>query len=264
MSRAEPLSTASEVVAHRYEGAAVVFLAGSVMRGEGTDTSDLDLVVVYERLDAAYRESFSYADWPVEAFVHDPETLRYFFLQVDRPSGVPSLPHMVASGTPLPHATNLSRALQSFAHEVLVGGPPRWSKERLSQSRYAITGLVDDLRSPRSRAELLASGAALYSALADHVLRGQGQWSASGKSIPRRLAAGAPALVNRFEEAFDLLFSGGRANAVIDLCAEVLAPSGGWLFDGYKSVVPSDWRLKAAEPGEDEVFSARPIPPHDE
>lgn len=264
MNRADPLSDASEILAQRYEGAAMVFLAGSVMRGEGTDTSDLDLVVVYERLDAAFRESFRYKDWPVEAFVHDPETLRYFFLQVDRPSGVPSLPHMVATGTPLPYATNLSRALQAFAHEVLARGPPRWSIERLAQSRYTITSLADDLRSPRSRTELLASGAALYSALADHILRGQGQWSASGKSIPRRLASGAPALANRFEEAFHLLFVCGRTDAVTDLCAEVLAPSGGWLFDGYKFAVPSDWRLKADEPGEDQVFSGRPIPPHDE
>lgn len=29
-------------------------------------TSDLDLVVVYQRIDAAFRESFVYAGWPVE------------------------------------------------------------------------------------------------------------------------------------------------------------------------------------------------------
>lgn len=91
-----------------------IFLAGSVMRGEGTDTSDLDLVVVYERIDAAFRVSFIYAGW---------------------------------------------------------------------------TSLVDDLRSPRSRTELIATGTALYTVLADHFLLGQGRWSASGKSIPRRLAS---------------------------------------------------------------------------
>ncbi len=245
MNRTDPRIATSEIIAQRYEGAAVVFLAGSVMRGEGTDASDLDLVVVYERIDAAFRESFSHAGWPVEAFVHDPETLRYFFLQVDRPSGVPSLPHMVSTGTPLPRATDLSRELQSFANEVLVQGPPHWHTERLCQSRYTITSLVDDLRSPRSRAELLASGTALYTALAEHFLRAQGEWSANGKSIPRRLAAVRPAFAQRFEAAFNLLFADGRVDAVIDLCAEVLAPSGGWLFEGYKAAAPSDWRLKA-------------------
>ena len=45
------------------------------MRGQATETSDLDLVVVYERLEAAYRESFVHGGWPIEVFVHDPETL---------------------------------------------------------------------------------------------------------------------------------------------------------------------------------------------
>lgn len=69
-------------------------------------TSDLDLVVVYQRIDAAFRESFVYAGWPVETFVHDPETLRYFFMHVDRPSGVPSLAHMISTGMPLPDTTD--------------------------------------------------------------------------------------------------------------------------------------------------------------
>jgi len=247
MNRADPLATASEIVARRYEGAAVTFLAGSVMRGEGTATSDLDLVVVYERIDAAFRDSFIYEGWPVEAFVHDPETLRYFFLKVDRPGGVPSLPHMVSTGTPLPCATNFSRALQAFASEVLVGGPPPWNDDKLCLSRYSITSLVDDLRSPRSRAELIATGTALYAALADHFLLGQGHWSASGKSIPRRLASVAPELASRFNEAFDLLFTSGRTEEAIGLCAAVLAPSGGWLFDGYRATAPADWRIRADE-----------------
>jgi len=91
MDRPGPLVATSEIVAERYGDAAVVFLAGSIMRGEDTDTSDLDLVVVNERIDAAFRESFRYAGWPVEAFVHDPEALRFFFLHVDRPAGCPHL-----------------------------------------------------------------------------------------------------------------------------------------------------------------------------
>ncbi len=245
MNRADPLIAASEIVARRYEGAAVTFLAGSVMRGEGTATSDLDLVVVYERIDAAFRDSFLHAGWPVEAFVHDPETLRYFFLQVDRPRGVPSLPHMVSTGTPLPCATDLSRALQALANQVLGQGPPPWHDGKLRRSRYTITSLVDDLRSPRSRAELIAIGTALYAAVADHFLLGQGHWSASGKSIPRRLASVAPEFASRFDEAFDHLFTSGRAESLIQLCAAVLAPSGGWLFDGYTAAAPGNWRLRA-------------------
>ncbi len=69
------LRVAGLVRDRRYADAAAVFAAGSIVRGEGTAFSDLDLVVVYPRLPCAYRKSFRCEGYPVEAFVHDPETL---------------------------------------------------------------------------------------------------------------------------------------------------------------------------------------------
>jgi len=103
---------ANAILAGRYPDAAVAFAAGSIVRGEATPYSDLDLVVVYPRLACAARESFRHDGCPVEAFLHDPETLEYFFGQVDRPSGVPALPQMVAEGIEIPAANDLSRALR--------------------------------------------------------------------------------------------------------------------------------------------------------
>ncbi len=100
---------AMRIQAERYRQAEVVFLAGSVVRGEGTSSSDLDLVVVFPRLPNAYRESFRFHEWPVEAFVHDPETIRFFFREVDGASGVPSLPALVHEGIELPGPNDVSR-----------------------------------------------------------------------------------------------------------------------------------------------------------
>jgi hypothetical protein len=86
---AAAIETAQAIHGDRYSGAAVTFFGGSLARGEGTATSDFDLVVVFEKLDNARRESFSFDGWPVEAFVHDPATLRYFFGR-DRDAGVPT------------------------------------------------------------------------------------------------------------------------------------------------------------------------------
>ena len=69
------LDAAHAIWSQRYSGADVVLAAGSIVRGEATAYSDLDLVVVYSKLPCAYRESFSFHGLPVEAFVHDPETL---------------------------------------------------------------------------------------------------------------------------------------------------------------------------------------------
>ena len=74
--RDKPAAIATKIQKDRYPNSDIIFLAGSVARGEGTATSDLDLVVVFQQLPAAYRESFQFEGWPVEAFVHDPETLR--------------------------------------------------------------------------------------------------------------------------------------------------------------------------------------------
>ena len=82
-ARKDPRATAAEVVAEKYPEARVAFLAGSVTRGEGTQTSDLDLVVIYNKLPQAYRESFVSGGWPIEAFVHDLPLCE----EVLRPSG---------------------------------------------------------------------------------------------------------------------------------------------------------------------------------
>ena len=54
----EIIKTTNEIRAAKFPNAKVIFLAGSIVRGVGTPDSDLDLVVVFEHLPNAYRESF--------------------------------------------------------------------------------------------------------------------------------------------------------------------------------------------------------------
>ena len=241
MIKEDPVKTTKAVHAERYPGAEVIFLAGSVIRGENTPTSDLDLVVIFRRLDNAYRESFRFNNWPVEAFVHDPETLNYFF-QMDRASGVPSLPNMVSEGIEVPGASDFSRVMRELARAVLVEGPPCWQALEVDNSRYAITELLDDLYEPRSRAEQIASATVLFEELANHFLRSRQLWSAKGKTIPRRLRAVDFEFAVRFEESFQELFATGHTAQVIALAEEVLERSGGRLFEGHKLAAPLDWR----------------------
>lgn len=242
MERSDPREVASEVLCTRYAGAAFLFLAGSVVRREHTATSDLDLVVVFERIGRARRESFTHGGWPVEAFLHDASTLRYFFGDVDRPSGVASLASMVAEGVELPASTALSRRLKAMASEHLAAGPPPWGRSEVDASRYAITDLMQDMRDPRSPQELRASAAVLHARVADHYLRSRQLWSARGKTIPRRLRQVSPAFAAAFEAAFDRAFEQADCAPLFALCEELLAPDGGWLFDGYALDAPETWR----------------------
>lgn len=241
-TRIPPAEAALEVFRARHDGARVIFLAGSVMRGEGTPASDLDLVVVYERLPHAYRESFTHGGWPVESFVHDPETLNYFLRESDRRSGFPSLANMLREGREIPAPCALSRELKRLAAEVLAAGPPALSDEELARRRYFLTDHVDDIRHPRGDAELVATGAQMYDAAADFYLRSRRHWSAKGKAIPRRLREADARFAARFSEAFEALFGEKRPGEVVALVEEMLAPCGGFLFDGFKLDAPADKR----------------------
>lgn len=242
LARPSSMKAARGIWKEYFADAQVVFLAGSVMRGEGTPSSDLDVVVIHRKLPAAYRHSFVYKGWPVEAFVHDPETLKYFFWELDRPSGIPSLPTMVVEGKAVPKDNKLSRSLKSLAKAVITAGPPDWSETDIQRARYVITGLCDDIRTPRNPAELVASASSLYDVLANFYFRSNGRWSAKGKSVPRKLAEAHPAIARRFIKAFHAAFSAHRSSLILQLAETILGPYGGFLFDDYKLDAPANWR----------------------
>jgi hypothetical protein len=220
----------------------VIFLAGSIVRGEGTPYSDLDLVVIFDKLPNAYRESFYFQGFPVEAFVHDPETLNYFFYEVDRPSGIPALAQMVLEGVEIPEPCELSQSLKQLAASVIASRPPELSEEDIRKLRYSITNLVDDIRHPRSKEELIASGTELYEELANYYLRVNSLWSAKSKSVPRILKQANAELYLRYCDGFDKLFVNGQPEKVVALAEEILKPHGGFLFAGHKLDAPAEYR----------------------
>lgn len=244
--RPTPLEAARGIFAGRYAGARALFLAGSVMRGEATATSDLDIVVVYERLPHARRESFVFGGWPVEAFVHDPETLEHF-VEVDRRRGVPALLRMVLEGVEVPEPGEFSRALKRRASEIYDEGPPLWDEAELLLMRYRLTDWVDDIREPRAPEELVGTGAYLYNDVADFFLRSRGLWAAHSKTIPRRLREVDEAFAEEFRAAFEALFAEKRQAPVIALVERMLAPHGGLVFDGFARDAKPDERVQGSK-----------------
>ena len=210
-----------------------MFLAGSVIRGEATPASDLDVVVVYESLPNAYREAFLHEGWPVEAFVHDAETLEHFF-EMDRVRGLPALMSMVSEGVEVPEESAFSAWLKCRAVELLQAGPPPWDEEELTLRRYRLTDWVDDMKFPRSPEELVATGAYLYQDAAEFYFRTRGLWSAHSKTIPRRLRQTDEAFAEKFLRAFDALFTEKRSGPAAALVEELLEPFGGFLFEGFR------------------------------
>lgn len=237
-----PESAAKEILEDRFPKASVMFLAGSLIRGEGTRFSDLDLVVVFDHVETAYRESFYYRGWPVEAFVHDIETLKYFFYEIDAKAGFAALPQMVLEGQVITAPNDTAAELKLLAQQVIDAGPPALDQAEIDKRRYEITDLIDDIREPRSRAELMGTGALLLDVMADFYFRSAGNWSATGKRIFRKLGSVDKKMQEEFEYAFSELFAEANSAPCIELAERVLKDSGGFLFDGYKSNAPADWR----------------------
>jgi predicted nucleotidyltransferase len=238
----EALAIAEAVFRTRYEGAAFAYAAGSIMRGEGTHLSDLDLVVVYDHLEAAWRESFIAGMVPVEAFVHDRETLAWF-INGDVVRGRPIILSMIAEGTVIGPAQVQAEAVRMEVSNRLAEGPLPLSLTDLNALRYEITDAVDDLRGDRTTGETMAIGALLHPKLVELALRGRGRWNGAGKWVPRLLGEVDAELPGRFDTAFRTLFSNGDVGPVIALAEAELAPHGGCLFDGDYRIAPGSWRV---------------------
>ncbi len=223
--------------------ALALFCAGSVIRGDHTPHSDIDLVVLLESIPNAWRESIVVEDWPVELFVHDIETLAYFVEQ-DCNRRQPSLPSMLADAIVIPRATALSDSLQRWARDIL-NHPPPVSSDTIDSSRYFISDLLDDLRDHRPRSELVAIAAKLHELLGAFILSHHGRWSADGKHLPRRLLELNPSIAEDFRVAFDAAFVGSDAQPLIAFAERVLEPAGGALFAGYRSDAPSSARTSS-------------------
>jgi hypothetical protein len=237
---------AETLVRDRFSEAKCAFAAGSIFRGEGTFLSDIDLVVIHSNVQNAYRESLTVDGCPIEVFVHDPDTLRYF-LHKDREEAHTAMAAMVSEGIVLPNKTPFSEALREEARSLLNAGPPPLEPETIERMRYEITDAVDDLRGKRPLAEMVGCGVALYGRLGSFILRTRSGWNASGKWLPRLIACHDPQLAIRFDQAFRNLFRDGKADAVISLAEDVLRPHGGFLFAGYTSNADPSWRRKKGQ-----------------
>lgn len=228
------LDVTKKILAERHPEAIAAYWAGSLSRGEGTPTSDIDLVVIHKQLTNAWRESFVLCDRLCETFVHDPRSLLVFYAQ-DAERGVPSLMHMVAEGVSLIDGA-IGAQLQAEAGLRLSNGPRPWTQEEVDRSRYIARDLLDDIAGASNPVEIRAIGTSLFVHAFNHHRRVNGRWSATGKHIVRTLRREEGALGEAYLAAFDRLFGCGNAADAVRIVREIYASSGGPI---------ADWRSEA-------------------
>jgi hypothetical protein len=239
----EATELAARVLQARYPQAAAGFAAGSFVRGGATAASDLDLVVLFAELPNAFRESFIFEGVPVDAFVHDPETLRAI-IELDIDSGKPAMLTMLTEARLVGPDTNAAQALQAEAGAIYAKGPPALDEVELGRWRYLMSSRVEDLEDPRPWPEMVATAAWLHLSLSDFVLRARGRWAGTGKWAPRALADFDPAIEAALTAAFEAFFERREVAPLIAFTDATLAPFGGRLFDGFALQAKPEERVR--------------------
>lgn len=231
LQKTAPLEAARKFMEKYFPHADCALLAGSVVRGEATETSDLDIVVFDSGAAASYRESLVEFDWRIEVFVHNPVSYQAFF-QSDAERARPSLPRMVAEGIVL-QDTGIVDAIKREAQELLAVGPAQWSAATIRTKRYFLTDTLDDFIGCGDRSEGMFIAGALAEGIAEFELRTHGCWIGASKWIVRSLKQYDMDFATRFVAAFDDYYRNGSKEKAVELADAVMGPHGGRLFEGF-------------------------------
>ncbi len=141
---AEPYATALEEavawILAEYTPTGIV-ACGSVLRGEGVASSDLDIQVIHTQ---PWRQRVQ--QWfngvPAEIFVNPPEQIRRYFTE-ERGEGSPSTAHMLATGFTVLASDDIVETLRAEARETLAL-PPNASETMLMIHRYEAATMLED------------------------------------------------------------------------------------------------------------------------
>jgi predicted nucleotidyltransferase len=225
------MDLARQLVNELYPDARAAWLGGSVVRGDATATSDLDITVLLDGPPAPRRKSIEYGGWPVELFVHTDKSIRYF-ADKDQERRQPSLARLIGESVVLVDTDGSGSRLQRDCLAEIAAGPRPLTPAELDLQRYGITNLIDDLVDASSDLRV-AIASILWQDAARLLLTGAGHWSGTGKGLLRELAA--------YDETHGTdhaqgLLNGVTAddNSLIEEADRILDLYGGRLFAGFE------------------------------
>lgn len=120
-----------------------IIAAGSVLRGQGGPTSDIDLYVLHA---APYRQRLQrrYAGVPFEIFINPPEQVRRYFAE-EHAAARPVTAHILMTGFVVLDRDPILQALRTEA-ATWLHTPPAPSDDALLWRRYLIADELDNAR----------------------------------------------------------------------------------------------------------------------
>lgn len=233
MKKLDPIKAAHQFLTKYFPDCEGALLAGSVVRGEETKTSDLDIVIFIKNDTAPYRESLVDFGWAIEVFVHDLQSYKHYF-KSDCQRARPTLPKMVSEGIILKDQ-GIIDSIKQEAIELLEKGPEEWTLETINTKRYFITDALHDFIGSSNRAEDIFIANTLAELVSEFVLRTNRKWMGTSKWVVRALKNYDVQCADEFVEAFDHFYKTGDKYNVIQFVDNILEPFGGQLFQGYSA-----------------------------
>lgn len=226
-----------DLVSERFPNATTVLLGGSVVRGDATSTSDLDVVVIDESLPAARRETHVRDGWPVEVFAYTTATFAEYLERGWR-TRLPVVAQMCAEAVIVVDRHGTASGLQARVRALLEAGPPEPTTSELQSYRYRLTNLRDDLADTDQQAERVFLGLQVARVVTELALLRRRCWLGTGKWLPRLVARVDPSLLDSLLPALAALVARNDPQPLLDLIDLQLVPVGGPLLDGYSAQSP--------------------------
>jgi hypothetical protein len=223
---------AAQFIEKHFPSCNVAILSGSVVSGQGTDHSDLDLVIIDDSQPGPFRACYFENDWPIEAFVFTTGTYRIFF-DNNHYHAIPTLQRLCANGLILKDDGTANELVQE-AKDLLSEGPWPLSTEEINQARYEIAECLEDLEGSVSRHEDLFIVNRLATLVLDFELRSHGYWTGVGKWAVRALSTYSELFCRQFMNELDSYYKNDTKDSLVAFVDGTLQPYGGRLFAGYR------------------------------
>ncbi len=225
------LEIAHKIVELKYPSCDGALMAGSIVRGEGTETSDIDLIIYNSCIHKGYRESFVFEGVPIEAFVHNEASFKHYFKE-DCDRKMPSLPVMVHEAVDI-RQNDFLDALRKEATNLISKGPGKPSERTVDTMRYFITDLKEDLVGSTDDFETLLIANELVVKLHEFYLLTHNAWIGKSKWIKRAMYKHDPKFAEAFEKQILSFYTSRDKAVLIKLIDQMLSPFGGDYFDGF-------------------------------
>ena len=207
-------------------------LAGSTVRGESTTTSDLDIVIIDVNLTNCYRESFYEFGWPIEAFVHNKESL-IKWIEKDILRRKPSMPNMICEGVLITGNNEYLNELKAFSSNIINEGPKPYSIEEDLTERYFITDLLDDFIGSQNHIDDIFILNELLDKIINYQLVKSNNWIVHNKRLQTSLIKLNQEIVNKYISGINEFYLNQNKDEILKLIELVLLENSGRVFEGY-------------------------------